>query len=298
MFRWGIDLGGTKIECAVLSEQNVVVFRARLPTESEHGYAHILNQIKRLIDRAKAETNHQPEWIGMCTPGSIDKHTRLLKNSNTVCMNGMPFLKDIQQKLETAVLIENDGNCLALAEYHMGVVPTKFPEARVLFGVILGTGVGGGIVVNGKLLTGPNHIAGEWGHNFLASTDAPCYCGKLGCVETFISGPALERFYTQQSGIVLSLKKVFTLASTSEDQHAVATLDRLIKYFGLSISGVINILDPDVIVIGGGVGNADELYNRGAEEAKKHVFNPTCVTRFSKAVLGDSSGVFGAAFIQ
>lgn len=298
MSKWGIDLGGTKIECAVIAETKEVLFRDRLPTEQEGGYEHILGQIRRLVEMGMAQTGEEPEHIGMCTPGSIDPNSGLLKNSNTVALNGRPFREDVRRVLQRPVYMENDANCLALAEYHLGILPEVAPGAESVFGVILGTGVGGGIVAHGRLLSGRNGIAGEWGHNFLDASGGDCYCGKKGCVETLISGPALERFYAGLSGEKRRLKEIVERARAGADEAARQTLQRLIHFFGYGISWVINILDPEVIVIGGGVGNIDELYTYGAEEAKKHVFNPDCRTRFVRPRLGDSGGVFGAAFIE
>lgn len=291
-------MGGTKIECAVISENKEVLFRDRLPTEQEGGYEHILEQIRKLVELGMARTGEEPKHIGMCTPGSIDSDTGLLKNSNTVVLNGKPFREDVRRVLGRPVYTENDANCLALAEYHMGIVPQVAPGAKSVFGVILGTGVGGGIVAHGRLLSGHNGIAGEWGHNFLDASGGECYCGKKGCVETLISGPALERFYAGQSGEKRHLKEIVERARAGADEAARQTLQRLIHFFGYGISWVINILDPEVIVIGGGVGNIEELYTHGVREAKKYIFNPDSRTRFVRPRLGDSGGVFGAAFIE
>ena len=296
--KWGIDLGGTKVECAVLKEDNSVAFRDRLPTEQQNGYQHILGQIKKVVDLAANEVGEYPEIIGMCTPGSIDEETGLLKNSNTVVLNQKPFLQDIEAILNAKVLIENDANCFALAEYHLGAGATVNKRPKVLFGVIMGTGVGGGVVVNGEMISGPNHIGGEWGHNYLDESGGPCYCGKTGCVENVISGTALQKFYLEKSGEQKKLKEIIELARKEENQNAVATLDRLIHFFGLGISVIVNILDPDMIVIGGGVGNIDEIYTRGVEAAKQFVFNPKCKLNIVRPQLGDSAGVFGAAFLQ
>lgn len=299
MSKWGIDLGGTKIECVVLGHENEVRFRDRVPTEQEHGYEHILNQIGTLLEMAKKTTGEHPARVGICTPGAIDSRTGLLKNSNTVVLNGRPFQADLQQRLALPVGIENDANCFALAEYHMGAVAAAVPEAKCVFGIILGTGVGGGVVVNGQLLSGLHGIAGEWGHNFLDESGGRCYCGKTGCVETIISGPALERYYTQLTGGRQSaLKEIVKNARAGTDQAAAKTLQRLLQFFSYGLSWIINILDPDAIVIGGGVGNIDELYSQGVEMILPGVFNPYLNTQFLRPALGDSAGVFGAAFIE
>jgi len=291
-------MGGTKIECVVISEDQKVLYRDRVPTEASGGYNHVMGQVKKLVDMAKDATDLAPDYIGMCTPGSTDRDTGLLRNSNTVALNHKPFHADLQTTLGIPVYMENDANCLALAEHHMGIVAEQFPEASVTFGVILGTGVGGGIVHNGKLISGYNGIGGEWGHNYLDQSGGECYCGKVGCVETVISGPALERFYTSLSGERKKLKDVYTSYKNGDDDNATKTIDRLIHYFGVGISVVINIVDPDVIVIGGGVGNIDDIYTRGLEAAKRYIFSPTAKCQIVKPKLGDSGGVFGAAFID
>lgn len=299
MNKWGIDLGGTKIECVVLNSENEVLFRDRVPTEQAHGYGHILGQIQKVLNMAKTRTGHSPEFVGICTPGAIDAETGLLKNSNTVVLNGKPFKNDLEQLLNVSLGFENDANCFALAEYHMGAVAQTVPDAACVFGIILGTGVGGGVVVNGQLLSGRHGIAGEWGHNFLDESGGPCYCGKTGCVETVISGPALERFYRNISGgDDRKLKDILARARTGENEAAVRTLNRLLHFFGYGISWIVNILDPDAIIIGGGVGNTPELYSRGHEFSLPWVFNPHMHTRLLKPALGDSAGVFGAAFLS
>ena len=295
---WGIDLGGTKIEGVVLrsSEQPEALCRLRIATEAEKGYDHILSQIKKLVAKMENETGKLPETIGIGTPGSLDPHTGLLKNSNSTCLNGRPFKKDIEGILEIPVRIANDANCFALAEYTYGIVKDLNPDAQVVFGVIMGTGVGGGVVMNGKVINGNMGIAGEWGHNFLDESGGKCYCGKIGCVETVISGPALEKFFARESGEKTNLKQIYQKFKKG-DKYAEATIDRLTKFFGLAISSVINLLDPEVIVIGGGVGNIEELYTKGVEEAQQYTFNNRFDTKIVAPKLGDSAGVFGAALL-
>lgn len=298
MIKWGIDLGGTKIEGIVLdtSAQNNILARKRVDTEGHRGYHHVLFQIKQLVESLSLESGLSPERIGIGTPGSIYPPTGHLKNCNSQHLNDQPLLADLQNLLQLPVSMANDANCFALAETHMGIVPEKAPNAQVIFGIIMGTGVGGGLVVNGQILNGANGIAGEWGHNFLNESGGKCYCGKTGCVETILSGPASEKFYTQISGSVKPLKDIVTDLKT--DTHAKETVNRLIQYFGIAVSTIINIIDPDVIIIGGGVGNIDLLYSKGIEEVKKHVFNPECATQILRPKLGDSAGVFGAAFLN
>ena len=296
---WGIDLGGTKIEGVILKSAGdpEVLFRDRVPTEAERGYERILDQVKKLVDTMAKFANRLPATMGVGTPGVHDPKLGTMKNCNTVVMNGKPMKQDLEQLLGLPLAMANDADCFALAEAQLGVVKERFPEARVVFGVIMGTGVGGGIVVDGRAIIGLHGIAGEWGHNFLHESGGPCYCGKTGCVETVISGPALERFYFKETGNKKSLRDIVALAESKVDPTAQRTMIRLVEYFGLSLSVVINILDPDVIVIGGGVGNIDLLYDRGIESVKNYIFNHGLETPIVKPSLGDSAGVFGAAFL-
>lgn len=297
---WGIDLGGTKIEGVVIkgAQNPEVLARLRVPTEQEGGYDHIIGQIHKLIGMLEAASGVKPDRIGIGTPGTIDPPTQLMKNCNTTALNHQPLHQDLEKALNMPVLMANDANCFAVAEARFGAVAKKVPNARVVFGVILGTGVGGGVVVNGKVINGLQGIAGEWGHNFLDTSGGMCYCGRVGCVETVISGPALERYYTSISSAKLKLAEIVSRNYEGEDAAAAQTLERLIEYWGRAIAYVINILDPDAIVIGGGVGNIDLLYGEeGLASVKRHVFNPRLDTPFLKPQLGDSAGVFGAALL-
>lgn len=295
---WGIDLGGSKIECVVLESalNPVVIERRRIDTEGEQGYEHVLQRVQNLVNKMEWDTGLVPDEIGFGTPGSIDPETGLLRGSNSRHLTGQPIKQDLEDMLDLPVVVQNDANCFALAESRIGVLKSLDKPKSVVFGVILGTGVGGGLVVEGRLLRGRNLIAGEWGHNFMDASGGSCYCGKTGCVETVISGPALEDYYWQQSGSSLPLSEIMVEAKKN-NTHATATIDRLIHFFGIGMSTIINTIDPDVIVIGGGVGNIDSLYSRGVEETKKYVFTPNMKTRIVKPQLGDSAGVFGAAFL-
>jgi len=294
MHRWGIDLGGTKIEGAILDADSLsrTSLRLRLPTEAARGYEHILGQISRLVGMLEAESGEKrPPCIGIGTPGATEPTTGGLKNSNTTCLNGRSLKDDLRSRLGTEVRLANDANCFALAEASLGVAV----GAPVVVGLILGTGVGSGIVVNGRVLDGLHGIAGEWGHNPLCGEQTPCYCGRKGCIETVISGPSLERYYRSLGGAQLRLPEI---AQAPDDPHAAATLDRLRKKFGEAIGAVTNILDPDAIVIGGGVGNLDLLYADETREAiLAHTFNGELRTRLLRPALGDSAGVFGAAML-
>ncbi|AVP85948.1 ROK family protein [Aeromonas hydrophila] len=291
---WGIDLGGTKCECVVLDGDEVLL-RHRIPTERAGGYDHMIGQIAKLVAECADKIGQRPTLIGMGTPGARDPQTGLMKNCNTTELNGKPFKEDLERRLGVPVLIANDANCFALAETHLGAVRQHHPSARVVFGIIMGTGVGSGIVINGRILNGHHGIAGEWGHNVLSPDGPECYCGKRGCVETFISGPALEAWYEAKAKRHLSLAKI--AAATAHDHVAKLTIDRLHLLFGQALANVVNILDPDVIVIGGGVGNVQSLYSVGRETILPFLFNPRFATPIIAPALGDSAGVFGAALL-
>lgn len=296
-YLWGVDLGGTKIEGIIINaETGDILIRKRVPTEAENGYEHILSQIKKLIDLLSEETKIKPEAIGFSTPGTLDPGSQTMKNCNTVCMNGQPMKKDLENILGVRIEMANDANCFALAEATMGIVKDVMPDANVVFGVILGTGVGGGVVVNGKVINGRHGIGGEWGHIVLEPNGEDCYCGKKGCNEKVFAGPALQKYYTRLSGKELNLKEILDLHLAGTDPHATATIKHLMKSFGSAIASIINVLDPDVIVLGGGVSNIDLLYTEGVKEIENSIFNNRKVeTLFLKPKLGDSAGVFGAA---
>ncbi|MFB2872096.1 ROK family protein [Aeromonas jandaei] len=291
---WGIDLGGTKCECVVLDGDEVLL-RHRIPTERAGGYDHMIGQIAKLVAECAEKIGQRPIVIGMGTPGARDPQTGLMKNCNTTELNGKPFKEDLERKLGVPVLIANDANCFALAETHLGAVRQHHPDAKVVFGIIMGTGVGSGIVINGRILNGHHGIAGEWGHNVLSPDGPECYCGKHGCVETLISGPALEAWYEAKAKRRLSLAQI--VAATAHDHVARLTIDRLHLLFGQALANVVNILDPDVIVIGGGVGNVQSLYSVGRQTILPFLFNPRFSAPIIAPALGDSAGVFGAALL-
>ena len=302
---WGIDLGGTKIEGVVLGSPSpeAVIARRRIDTEAHLGYPHIVGQIKKLVQQLEAETGHKPAQIGIATPGTLNPSTQTMKNSNTTCLNGMPLKKDLLAALKIPVEMANDANCFALAEATMGIIPDVVPNFQCVFGVIMGTGVGGGVVFRGKdghpvVLNGLQGIGGEWGHNILEHNGYDCYCGKKGCNEKVLSGTALQRYYQEISGQSLKMPEIMARHLAGTDPYASQTIDRMLEYFGQSISTIINVLDPDAIVLGGGVGNIDLLYTEGVERIKKYVFNSRVVeTPILRPKLGDSAGVFGAAML-
>ncbi len=293
---WGIDLGGTKIEGIIVDPMvpTKPIARLRIPTEASVGYEHILAQFSKLIlQLEEASGINRPSKIGIGTPGVTIPGTGLLKNSNTVCLNGKPLATDLSHLLGCEAILANDANCFTLAEATLGAAQGY----KTVFGIILGTGVGGGIVVDGSVLSGPHGICGEWGHNPLHDEMMLCYCGRRGCIESVCAGPALENHYSALSGKSLRLPEIVALASKGE-ADALATLERLRSKFSEALGAVINMLDPDAVVIGGGVGNLDLLYEPTTRLAiLNHIFNDRFDTPLLRPTLGDSAGVFGAALL-
>ena len=284
----GVDLGGTKIEAALLDTNGNVVFRERAPTP-QGDYRETLHCIAELVDRA-APTSSLPVGIG--TPGSLSPHTGLMRNANSVCLNGKPLLDDLQSLLRRPIRIANDADCFALSE----AIDGAGKHASSVFGVILGTGTGAGLVIHKRLHQGPNAIAGEWGHNPLPwpmpaeLPGHPCYCGKHGCIETWLSGPALAREYDES----LSAQVVAERAA-SGDAKARLTLEHYVDRLARSLASVINVLDPETIVLGGGISNMAQLYRELPGKLLDYVFSDTLLTRIVPPAHGDSSGVLGAA---
>jgi predicted NBD/HSP70 family sugar kinase len=294
---WGVDLGGTKIEGVILDSAALdrPICRLRVPSESEKGYEHIRAQIRKLVKMISSESGLPlPKRIGMGTPGVIDPHTGKLKNSNTQCLNGHRLQDDVESDLGVKLVTANDANCFALAEATLGAA-RGFPT---VFGVILGTGVGGGIVVNGQVLNGCHGIAGEWGQMVLDPHGPLSTHGTRGTVEALIAGPALERFYAEQAGQTRKLKEIVERAQTPDDLHARATVERLTDTFAKAIALIIDVLDPHAIVLGGGVGNIEALYTgETRQKITAAIFNPTFEAALLRPTLGDSAGVFGAAML-
>ncbi|MFM7796710.1 MAG: ROK family protein [Candidatus Nitrosotenuis sp.] len=285
MYKIGIDLGGTKIEGICLDESLNVIQRKRIPTNQQNGYTSIVKSVASLISEITQNTDDYS--LGICTPGTISKKTGLIKNSNTQCLIGMPLKDDLEKTLHHKVAMENDANCFAMAEAKMGAAV----GFSVVFGVIMGTGVGGGIIIDGKIHHGRTNIAGEWGHHTLHQNGNSCYCGKRGCVETYISGPALEKRWTDLTGKIQSLPDIVNNSTSSQWK------EEFLSNFGTSLANVIDILDPDVIVLGGGLSNIDFLYTLGKNQVYDNVFSDQFDTPILKNKLGDSAGVFGAALL-
>jgi fructokinase len=294
---WGIDLGGTKVEGVILGsiDNPTPIVRTRVETEAAKGYDHIIGQLAKLVANMESQSGLKPTAIGIGTPGVLDPTLQVMKNSNTIALNGKPLKKDLEKALGLTIELANDANCFALAETHWGIVRQDAARARLVFGIIMGTGVGGGIVMDGKIWNGRHGIAGEWGHNFLDESGGPCYCGKTGCVETVISGPATERYYKSLTGEPLKLKEIVDRHKADSDPAATKTIERLCHFFGKGVSVITNLLDPDVIVVGGGVGNIDALYSQGLQALNEFIFNNRVEVPLLKPSLGDSAGVFGAA---
>lgn len=290
--RIGIDLGGTKTEAVVMADNGDILYRQRQATPSASGYDAILDGIKSLVNSLERQAGFRCH-VGIGTPGAISSRTGLLKNSNTTCMNGKPVKQDLQQALDRVIRIENDANCFALSE----AIDGAGRGFNVVFGVIIGTGVGGGIVFDRKLHSGPQHIAGEWGHNILINNGPRCYCGNQGCVETLLSGPGLQHDFERQGGTPGSTTREIVALSDSGDPIARQTMDRYIDHFGQALAVVVNILDPDAIILGGGMSNIDHLYTQGKERLGHYVFNDELKTPLLPNKHGDSAGVRGAAWL-
>jgi fructokinase len=294
--RIGLDVGGTKIELAVLDAAGNILLRRRAPTPSGD-YEATLDTVATLVGEAERELGGRGT-VGVATPGAHSLATGLLRNANSTCLNGRPMREDLSRRLGREVRVENDANCFALSE----AVDGAAKDAHVVFGVILGTGAGGGIVVGKRLVRGANAIAGEWGHNALplpASTDHPlplCYCGRRGCVETYVSGPGLAADHAHVTGERLDAAGLVARALAG-DASCAATLARHAERLARSLAVVINILDPDVIVLGGGLSNIRSLYADVPSMWGAHVFSDEVRTRLVAPMHGDSSGVRGAAWL-
>lgn len=294
--RIGIDLGGSKIEIIALGDKGEVLYHQRVATPAGD-YAQTVKTIAGLVASAESETGC-PGRVGIGIPGTISPESGLVKNANSLWLIGKPFDRDLEAALERPVRLANDANCFALSE----AVDGSGAGFHCVFGVILGTGVGGGGVIDGKLLTGANAIAGEWGHNPLPLPGAderpgpPCYCGRNGCIETFVSGPGIARDHFASTGRKLEAWEIAAFAEAGNG-GAERTLRRFEDRLARSLAGVINILDPDCIVLGGGLSKIDRLYRDLPPMWKKYVFSDTVRTKLAAPKFGDSSGVRGAAWL-
>lgn len=317
----GVDLGGTKTEAALLRRfagddaRFEVLARERVPTPGADGYDAVLANTARLIaDVAqRAGLDHASLPIGVGMPGAVTRRAGVVKNSNTVCLNGRPFREELSRAVGRSIQFENDANCFALAEALLGA--GRHVREGLVFGAILGTGVGGGLVFSGRIWSGLQQLGGEWGHHAVGpwvrrsgpsapavgslglglDARAPCYCGGTGCLELYLSGRAVEGDYRRRGGAALSLAEIAT--RRTRDVHAQATLDEMLEAFGRGFANLIDILDPTLIVLGGGVSNLELLYTEGVARVARHVFNDELLTPIVKNELGDSAGVLGAALL-
>ena len=295
-YRIGVDLGGTKIEAAALDAGGEVRLRRRAATPAGQ-YDAILATVADLVAFLEAELRTRAS-VGVATPGALSLLNGRIKNSNSTVLNGRPFRKDLERKLDREIRMANDANCFALSE----AVDGAGRGARGVFGVILGTGVGGGIVIDGRIVTGANAIAGEWGHNPLPLPDTGdhplplCYCGRRGCIETYLSGPGFAADFARASGERVEAAEIARRAEAGEAECAAA-MDRYELRLARALSGVINILDPDVVVLGGGLSNVRRLYSHVPRLCKEFVFSDDMRTRIVPPAHGDSSGVRGAAWL-
>lgn len=294
--RIGIDLGGTKIELIALAEAGGELLRRRAATPQGDYRATVL-AVAQLVEQAEAELGRRGS-VGVGTPGAVSRATGLMKNCNSTCLNGRPLQADLQAALGREVRLANDANCFALSEATDGAAA----GARVAFGVIVGTGCGGGVVVNRRILTGANAIAGEWGHNPLPwprddeRPGSPCYCGKSGCIETWLSGPGLSRDLQAAAGPVLPAAEIAVRAAAG-DAACEAAMQRYEDRLARGLAHVINILDPEVVVLGGGLSNVARLYDNVPRIWGRYVFSDVVATRLLPPRYGDSSGVRGAAWL-
>ena len=294
--RLGIDLGGSKIEIIALDAAGAELYRSRVATP-QGDYRGTLKAITALVNTAEQKLGMRGS-VGIGTPGAISRATGCLKNSNSVCLNGQPLVQDLEALLARPIRISNDANCFALSEATDGAAA----GAEVVFGVIVGTGTGAGIVVHGRVLDGPNSIAGEWGHNPLPwprDDERPgtaCYCGQHGCIEIFLSGPGLTRDHERATGTRSETQEI-VLCAAQGDAACEATLQRYEDRMARALAHVINILDPHVIVLGGGLGNIARLYDNVPRLWGKYVFSDRVDTRLVAPKFGDSSGVRGAAWL-
>lgn len=292
MYKIGIDLGGTKTEGIILDPNAEVVSRRRIPTRQELGYEQVLKVVAELYQGLVAEIDETPHHLGIGTPGYVNKKGQI-KNSSLLALNDQPFVPDIQKVLGRLPEIENDANCFAVAEALLGAGKGQ----NVVFGVILGTGCGGGLVVNNMLIRGYQYLGGEMGHMVLHPEGIPCFCGKKGCAERYISGNGIEERYQELCG---KRKPLYDIVEEfrAGDKNAAQIMDHFLDDFGLAMSTLINILDPDQIVLGGGVSNIDELYTLGLDRVSQYVFKEDPEIRIARNIHGDSAGVIGAAMLH
>lgn len=297
LYQIGIDLGGTKTEAVLLDPSGGELFRKRQATPRQmpdpHTYAAIIETVSSLIEETAREVPAGKSYtIGVGIPGILDADTQRVQNANTTSLIGRPFKAELEQRLGRSVAMENDANCFTLAECLKGAGR----DGRIVVGVIMGTGCGGGICIDGRIHNGRHGIAGEWGHFSVDPDGADCFCGNRGCVETLISGTGVERRHKARCGQTLSMKAIIR-GYRNGDPECVETFTRFLDDFGRCLGGVVSFLDPDAVVLGGGLSNIDELYTLGRKRMQVYAFHPHATTPILKHQLGDSAGVYGAAWV-
>jgi len=300
--RIGVDLGGTKIEALALADSGEELWRHRVPTP-KGDYEAIVNALVELITLVESQCGQKGQ-VGIGIPGSLSPATGLVRNANTQELIGHPLDRDVGRRLNREIRVANDANCFALSEATDGAAAGAGDgtHARVVFGVIVGTGTGGGIVVDGKLLVGADGVAGEWGHTplpWMRADECPppiCWCGRAGCLELYLSGPGMARDHKLVTGVELSAKEIAAKAAQG-DTPAVKTLERLEERLARSLAAMINVFNPDVVVLGGGISNIERLYDNVPQLWEPHVFSDVVSTKLVQAKHGDSSGVRGAAWL-
>jgi fructokinase len=293
-YKIGIDLGGTKTETILFSPDEKVLYRHRVPTpRGGHAeYEGILDTVCRQIQATTERVRGHAYTIGIGIPGTFDPHTQTVQNANTTCLSGRSFKRDVEHRIGRSVGMENDANCFTLAEAVQGAARGY----RLVFGMILGTGCGGGICLDGKIHHGTHMIAGEWGHFSVDPQGARCWCGNRGCIETKLSGTGVSNGYYRAYGERLSLQEI-TRRHRLGDENCRRIFNRFLDDFGRCVGGIVSTLDPDAVVIGGGVSNIEELYSEGVENVRRYAFHRNIRTPILKHQLGDSAGVYGAAWI-
>ncbi|MBN1225783.1 MAG: ROK family protein [Deltaproteobacteria bacterium] len=293
--RIGIDLGGTKIESILLNPPGDELYRKRIPTPGKQiaRYEGVLDAIVNLVhETAKRISDADIFTVGLGIPGTLNSRTGLVQNANLTCLTGRPLKADLEEKLGRPVAMDNDANCFTLAESKAGAGRGY----GLVFGIIMGTGCGGGLCMEGRVLQGQHGIAGEWGHFSIDPLGERCYCGNKGCVETKISGTGVSRAFFKDYGKHLTMQQI-TEGYRNGDMQCVHAFERFLDDFGRSLGGLISILDPDAVVIGGGLSNIEELYTLGLEQARRYAFHERIETPILKNILGDSAGVLGAAWL-
>jgi fructokinase len=294
-YQIGIDLGGTKIEIILLTKENKELFRKRVPTpaDTKNNYTSALESIHLLVKEALSVVSPKDDYmVGVGIPGTLDKTTGIVQNANTTWLAGHHFQADLAKKLGKEIFMDNDANCFTLAE----VIGGAAMGYKIVFGIIMGTGCGGGLCINGTLHSGNHGIAGEWGHFSIDPKGEKCFCGNIGCIDTKLTGTGMTRSYKKIMNKVLSAEQIVDRARNNDKQCRLI-FDQFLDDFGKSVGGLISLLDPDAIVLGGGLSNIPEIYTTGVERVQKYAFHKKIRTPIFKNLLGDSAGVFGAAWL-